>query len=532
MKKSLLLLAAFLLVLAGPILLRPKNDFFSKADKTLVIVTPNNEAIRYEFTRAFGEYYFKKTGKSVRIDWRTPGGTSEISRYLASEYLAAFQNYWTKQLGRPWNAAVRGAFDNPAIQLAASPEKDSSPEQAVRRAFLVSNVGCGIDLFFGGGSFDLALQAAAGRLVDCGIVRAHPELFNARCIPQTVGGEPYWDPKGRWLGVCLGAFGICYNVDSLARLGINRPPAQWNDLAAPAYFGEVALSDPTQSGSVAKAFEMLIQQQMLLRSRKSAPDADAVREGWMQALRLIQEIAGNARYFTDSATRTPWDVESGDAAAGMCIDFYGRFQSEAVRKPGGFSRMKYITPVGGSSVGVDPIGMFRGAPDPALAREFIEFVLSADGQKLWNWKVGTPGGPVKYALRRLPIRPDLYAPEFAPFRSDPDVDPYRTADAFVYHPKWTSPLFQAISFIIRCMCVEPHDELSAAWRALIAAGFPPEASAAFYDVSNVDYAAASGPIREALRSPRKIAQVRLASSLEDSFRARYLRAAELARLGK
>lgn len=158
--------------------------------------------------------------------------------------------------------------------------------------------------------------------------------------------------------------------------------------------------------------------------------------------------------------------------------------------------------------------------------------MSAEGQKLWNWKAGAPGGPAKYALRRLPILPALYAPEYKPFRSDPDVAPYQTAGAFEYHPKWTGPLFQATSFIVRCMCVEPHQELAAAWRALIAAGFPPEASAAFYDVSAVDYPTASGPIREALKSPRKIAQVRLAASLYDSFRARYIRAAELARLGR
>ena len=87
-------------------------------------------------------------------------------------------------------------------------------------------------------------MAAAGRLVDCGVVAAHPELFAlpaesgapaARdAIPKTLGGEPLWDPKGCWIGACLGAFGICYNTDSLARLGIAQPPAEWADLGEPA----------------------------------------------------------------------------------------------------------------------------------------------------------------------------------------------------------------------------------------------------------------------------------------------------------
>jgi iron(III) transport system substrate-binding protein len=299
---------------------------------------------------------------------------------------------------------------------------------------------------------------------------------------------------------------------------------------------------------VAKAFEMLIQQQMnpgsisIIAKRNLSPEEYArftestlVSQGWVRAMQLIQKIAANARYFTDSGTKVPFDVEAGNAAAGMCIDFYGRFESEAARKPDGTSRMEYITPEGGSSVGVDPIGMFRGAPDADLARDFIEFVMSLDGQALWNWKLGTPGGPVKYALRRMPVRPELYVSSFDIYRSDPNVQPYAQAGAFVYHDKWTSPLFRQISFIIRAMCIDPHDELREAWKALIAANFPPQATAVFMDVSKVDYVAASGPIRATLQSKdknQKIDEMNLATSLSESFRAQYRKAAELAREGK
>ena len=40
---------------------------------------------------------------------------------------------------------------------------------------------------------------------------------------------------------------------------------------------------------------------------------------------------------------------------------------------------------------------------------FIEFVLSIDGQKLWNFKTSSPGGPERFALRRMPVRRDFYA---------------------------------------------------------------------------------------------------------------------------
>ena len=116
-------------------------------------------------------------------------------------------------------------------------------------------------------------------------------------------------------------------------------------------------------------------------------------------------------------------------------------------------------------------------------------------------------------------------------RSDPEVNPYELAKTFTYHEKWSAPLFRSIAFIFRVMCIDTHDELAESWQALIAAGFPPEASAAFADASAVDYEAASGRIKEAL-GPKKIREVQLAKELADGFRAQYRRAGELARSGK
>lgn len=535
MKGYLALLIALAAILVAPIALRPGRDGASHGqERTVVIITPHNEAIRYEFGQAFAAHYRARTGQNVRVDWRTPGGTSEITRYVASEYLAAFQNYWEKTLHRPWSGAVERAFANPKTLLDDTPG-DDTPEQQARRAFLESDVTARLDLFFGGGVFDFQSQAAAGYIVDSGFVAAHPELFNDHAIPQNVSGEPYWDPGGRWVGTVVSSFGICFNSDALRRIGISQPPARWEDLADPRYFHEIALANPTQSSSVNKSFEMVIQEQMqkVIRENGFAPENEAVgvRQGWSRAMQLLMKIGANARYFTDASTKISLDVGSGEAAAGMTIDFYGRFQSEAMRRADGSSPMHYVDVLGGSSFGVDPIAMFRGAANPDLAREFIAFVMSIEGQKLWNWKPGAPGGPSHYALRRLPLFPSLYAPEFKPFRSDPEVNPYEAAKSFTYHEKWSSPLFRSIAFVFRVMCIDTHDELTSAWRALINAGFPREASAVFSDVSAVDYVAASGRIREAL-GPNKIKEVQLAKELADGFRAQYRRAAELARAGR
>jgi iron(III) transport system substrate-binding protein len=517
--RILAVLAALAVVLAFPFLLKPKENLLAAADETLVILSPHNEAIRYEFSRAFGEYYKAQTGKTVRIDWRIVGGTSEIAKYLEGEFYNSFRQHWIEK-GNAWTDKTAAEF------------KDANTDSPIRQAFFASNVGIGVDLFFGGGAYDFIIQAKAGRLVDSGVMAAHPEWFTDASIPASVSGEPYYDKDGRWIGTCLSAFGICYNTDSLRRLGVETLPASWNDLTNPKFAHQVALADPTKSGSIAKAFEMVIQQQMQEVVGTGEASDTALAEGWARGLQLILKASANSRYFADAAGKVPLDVSLGDAAIGMCIDFYGRFQSEAVKVGENSSRLQYFTPVGGSSVGVDPIGMLRGAPNPEVAKAFIAFTLSIEGQKLWNFKVGTPGGPTKYALRRLPIRKELYAPQYAADRSDPDSLPYEEAKSFTYHEKWTGPLFSALRFIIRVSCIDSHDEQAAAWQALIDANFPPQATAAFLDISAIDYPTALGKIRPALRGSTPLTEVQLAAELGERFRAQYRRAMELAKEGK
>ena len=519
------------LVVAVPFFLKPEEDLLGEADETLVVISPHNEAVRHEFAVAFSRHYKRKTGRSIRVDWRTPGGTSEIARYLAGEYLAAFENAW-KSSGRKWNPEIAHAFSDPKVELPEDPAMDV-PAQAARRFFLASNVGVGIDIFFGGGAYDFQQQAAAGRLVPSDVIQQHPEWFKEDSIPQKVSGEVFYDAEGRWVGACLSSFGICYNSDSLQRLGVEQLPASWEDLANPVFYRQVALADPTKSGSAAKAFEMVIQQQMQQFANEVGSDNEAVLAlGWTRGLQIIQAASANARYFTDSAPKIPLDVSLGDAAIGMCIDFYGRFQSESVRIGDSPSRLQYFTPTGGSSVGVDPIALLRGAPHREAAEEFISFVLSLEGQKLWNFKIGAPGGPHKYALRRLPIRKELYLPEYAEYRSDPEVMPYEEAKHFTYHAAWTAPLFRTMAFIIRVICLDLHHEQSTAWQALMKAGFPKEAFKVFTDMSAVNYSEARTTIKSAIDSNNRINEVRVAKELSDKFRSQYRDAARLAQEGR
>lgn len=539
MLRQTLIILTLVATLALPFVLRPSKESAAKADDTLVLVTPHNEAIRHEYTRGFTEWYRARTGRTVAMDWRVLGGTSEIARFLEGEYVASFKNIWTKKLGREWSGELQAGFQNPRLTADAP-----AIVKEARAVFLTSDASCGIDLFFGGGTFDFEKQARAGRLIDSGILQKHPEWFTDAVIPRTYAGEEYWDKEGRWIGAVLSSYGIIFNRDSLRRLGIKREPNQWSDLQDPRLMGEVALCDPTKSGSIAKAFENIIQQQMqrrLVALRKENPgevpkelEARAVREGWMAGLQLLQIVGANARYFTDTSQKPPIDVAAGNCAVGLCIDFYGRQQEEAVRRRGVSDRIGYSSPAGGSVSSVDPVALLRGAKNPEVAKLFIEYLLSMEGQKLWNFRPGTEGGPERFALRRLPVRRDFYArADFAALRSDPEGQPFVQEDQLIYRSEWTGGIFREMAFIIRVVCLDTHAELKAAWRAINAA--PPtvraEALAVLSDLSTVSYERANREVKQALGSKNKVDEIKLANQLGAVFRRNYARAEAIARAG-
>jgi iron(III) transport system substrate-binding protein len=165
----------------------------------------------------------------------------------------------------------------------------------------------------------------------------------------------------------------------------------------------------------------------------------------------------------------------------------------------------------------------------------MEYVLSLEGQKIWNFRTGTPGGPRLFALRRLPVRRDFYGHgEWLQYSSDPGVDPYSQKKLLVPNSAWTGALWYEMRFIIRVMTEDTHPELVSAWRAVIAAPEPAKsrALAVLQDVSAVGYDQALGPIKRGVESRNQVDSVVLARDLGGVFREHYRRAERIARGGE
>lgn len=544
MSQKILIFILLICVIALPFVFEKRSkDLVERTEEKLVIITPHNEAIRYEFTRGFKEWYWKKTGKTVAIDWRVLGGSQEIFRYLNGQYANAFEIYWQKVLGKKWSEKLRDVFANSKIVISDHPKNDDE-NQLARRAFLTSHVSSGIDILFGGGELEIAEQADMGNVVPSGILELHPEWFKDVSIPQVFGGTQYWDLKGRWVGITQSGFGIIFNREALAKLTYEGEPKQWMDLADPLFFGEVALADPTVSSTSNRIFDIMFQQQVKnvineksLDTQSSEDTKEALRDGWIRSMQLIQRICANARYFTDSSTKPVLDVSAGDCALGVAIDFYGLYQEENLRERNESNRFGFVFPKGGSVATPDIAAMLRGAPNPEVALAFMEYILSLEGQKLWGFKVGELDGPERYALHCPPIRKELYQEEFKSSRSNPSLNAYNDVGDFVYNAQWSAPIFKPLRFIIKVAFIDTHKELSRAWRAIIDAqsqGRIEDANRAIDVFQNFDafnYQSIISDIRPVLSSGNALDVIKLQGNLTHRFRKQYSEAERVAKGG-
>ncbi len=450
----ILILALLALIVGVPFALRPaesddsgavqekdakpqavKDNEDSKDRPHLVVLSPHNEQIRFEMGAAFNRWRARQGKPAVHFDWRSSGGTSDLRKQLIAAY-------------------------------------EAEAKSAIEENRPVSHVG--YDLFFGGGDFEHNLIAGertvkvpgkdpADKTGERSIkftisipIEFPPGALEEIFPTPDIAGARLYHPEKRWVGVVLSSFGIVYNRVVLEHLHLPEPTT-WTDLTDPRYRGQIALADPANSGSITEAYNAIL-----------------MRLGWDEGWRVLRRCFANSRYFANVSTKVPIDVSVGETAAGMCIDFYGRFQAGAVEllPPGAVAvrtgagtggRVGYIDPPGMTKLNSDPVSILRGAPNQALANEFVLWLLSKDAQVLWQRKLGVQGGPMRYELRRQPIRRDLYSDAEERKSWTDDVRPFEIARPF---PKGMPDFYGSIATISHALAIDVHDELVEAWKAI------------------------------------------------------------------
>ena len=173
-------------------------------DNKLILLSPHQESITQEFTTAFQKWYKAKHGGDVELEWLDQGGTSNIVRFIRSQF-------------------------------------QKSPD------------GIDVDIFFGGGTDPYLRMKEEGLLQPYRL----PDRILSN-IRQEYAGSPVYDPDFQWYGACFSGFGILYNRKQLDLRGLPEPKT-WAHLAEPELVGWVGSADPRQSGSVHKMYEIILQ---------------------------------------------------------------------------------------------------------------------------------------------------------------------------------------------------------------------------------------------------------------------------------
>lgn len=440
------ILACMLVVLGVPFLFRPDTGPSGDADRRVIIITPHNEQIRTEFKRGFADWHLRNFGETAEVVWVTPGGTSEIRRQLQSIYSKAIKDGQIL----PDGTLREGNPPMPQDVLFGGGSYEHN------------EVKTGVTVEVDGDSVSMSMSVPCTVWTDSEL----EALFGSNFIgPEK---NVLYDQEKYWIGTATSGFGIVYNRDVLQDLELDEP-TKWEDFGDPLLTGWVALADPRQSGSVATLYDSILN-----------------NEGWEDGWRILREMCANARYFANSSTKVPLDVSQGQAGIGVSIDFYGRTQAQAVMREGETpetSRVGYIDPPGAVFIDPDPISLLRCGPDPEMGNRFIQFVLSDEGQALWQFAAHdgeapeydaddpSTWGPERFELRRMPVRRDFITEHMD--RLTDKVDPFAIAA-----PTATRGWRSSVGLMMAAFGIDTHSSLVRAWEALTAAradeAFPAE----------------------------------------------------------
>ena len=193
-------------------------------------------------------------------------------------------------------------------------------------------------------------------------------------VPAKIGAYPINDPQGFYYGQALAGYGLMWNTRYMKANKLPEPK-EWTDLMKPVYFGHVAISSPSRSGTTHLTIETILQ-----------------GEGWDKGWRQVLMITGNCAAITERSFGVPDGVNNGQYGIGLVIDFFG-----LSARASGFP-VEFVYP---SVTAIVPanIGLIANAKNAELGKRFIAFTLSEEGQQLL----------LDPKISRLPVLPATYA---------------------------------------------------------------------------------------------------------------------------
>jgi iron(III) transport system substrate-binding protein len=203
------------------------------------------------------------------------------------------------------------------------------------------------DVWYGGPA--LFFSRAAGE----GLLEAYRPSWADAVIPEARG------PGDSYFGAYLTPAVITVNGEAVSK---EQAPRDWDDILDPAWKGKVLIRDPLASGTMRTIFGMI-----MYRGLVETGDTAAGYE-WLRRLDAqTKEYVLNPAILYQKLARqeglvTLWNLP------------------DVLRVQAQGYPLDYVLPASGTPVLVDGIALIKGTKQPELARAFVEYVGSIEGQ--------------------------------------------------------------------------------------------------------------------------------------------------------
>ncbi|MBM6596598.1 ABC transporter substrate-binding protein [Microvirga pudoricolor] len=159
-------------------------------------------------------------------------------------------------------------------------------------------------------------------------------------------------------GTYLGALGLGYNTKVLQSRGLPEPKC-WADLLDPKYRDEVQVSDPNSSGTAYVFLATLVQLM-----------------GEDKAFEYMRGLHKNINQYTKSGAAPVKATALGETAIGIA------FMHDMITMIAEGAPVKTVAPCEGTGYETGSMSIVKGGKNTEGAKQFVDWALSADAQKL------------------------------------------------------------------------------------------------------------------------------------------------------
>lgn len=178
------------------------------------------------------------------------------------------------------------------------------------------------------------------------------DLLMSYASPELTGiGSDYYDADHTYTGTKIISTGIVINTNM-----VKKAPAGYKDLMSSAYKNNLIMPSPLYSGAAAYNLGVLVR-------------TDGIGWDFYKALKASGVSVQQGNGAVEKA------VLAGQKSCGIVVDYL------PLRDKAKGSPVDFIYPSEGSLSVTEPIGIVKGTKNEQLAKAFVDFILSDDGQK-------------------------------------------------------------------------------------------------------------------------------------------------------